>query len=71
MFFGVNRSSKIIFITLFSTAATHDLTSGKRDFTAEYLDIMNNFGMIPRMIALGEKKQNGDVEGMHRGLKGG
>ena len=52
-----------------STAATHDLTSGKRDFNAEYLDIMNHFGMIPRTIAVGEKEQNGDVEGMHRGLK--
>ncbi|BAH73439.1 putative transposase (plasmid) [Solidesulfovibrio magneticus RS-1] len=45
-----------------STAATHDLTSGKRDFNAEYLDIMNHFGMIPRTIAVGEKEQNGDVE---------
>ena len=51
-----------------STAATHDLTSGKRDFNAEYLDIMHYFRMIPRTIAVGEKEQNGDVEGMHRGL---
>lgn len=52
-----------------STAATHDLTSGKRAFNEEYLDLVGHFGMKPRTIAVGEKEQNGDVESMHRGLK--
>ena len=52
-----------------STAATHDLTSGKRDFNAEYMDMIRHFGMIPRTIAVGAKEQNGDVEAIHRGLK--
>ena len=52
-----------------STAATHDLTSGKRDFNVEYMDMIRHFGMIPRTIAVGAKEQNGDVEAIHRGLK--
>lgn len=52
-----------------STAATHDLTSGKRVFNEEYAAMVGHFGMHPRTIAVGEKEQNGDVEAMHRGLK--
>jgi len=52
-----------------STAATHDLTSGKRAFNEEYAAMVGHFGMHPRTIAVGEKEQNGDVEAMHRGLK--
>jgi len=52
-----------------STAATHDLTSGKRAFNEDYLSLVGHFGMKPRTIAIGKKEQNGDVESMHRGLK--
>jgi hypothetical protein len=52
-----------------STAATHDLTSGKRAFNEEYVNLVGHFGMKPRTIAIGKKEQNGDVESMHRGLK--
>jgi len=52
-----------------STAATHDLTSGKRAFNDEYASLMGHFGMTPRTIAIGKKEQNGDVESINGGLK--
>jgi len=52
-----------------STAATHDLRTGRRGFNAEYLVLMGHFGMKPRTIGIGEKEQNGDVEASHRVLK--
>jgi len=42
-----------------STAATHDLRTGKRGFNQEYLDLVSHFGMTPRTTAVGEKEQNG------------
>lgn len=52
-----------------STAATHDLPSGKRTFNDEYVAFMAHFGMTPRTIALGQKHQNGDVEASNGVLK--
>ncbi len=45
-----------------STAATHDLKTGKRAFNDDYVDIVDHFGMEPRTIAVGKSNQNGDVE---------
>ena len=52
-----------------STAATHELGTGRRGFNAEYLALMEHFGLTPRTIAVGAKEQNGDVEASHRVLK--
>jgi Mu transposase, C-terminal domain len=52
-----------------STAATHDLRTGKRAFNEEYLALMAHFAMKPRTIAIGEKEQNGDIEASHGVLK--
>jgi hypothetical protein len=52
-----------------STAATHDLRTGKRGFNEEYQSMMEHFGMKPRTIGIGEKEQNGDVEASHGVLK--
>ena len=52
-----------------STAATHDLRSGKRGFNQEYLDLMKHFDMTPRTTGIGEKEQNGDVEALHGAFK--
>lgn len=52
-----------------STAATHDLRTGKRGFNEEYLAIMAHFGLTPRTIGIGEKEQNGDIEASHGVLK--
>lgn len=48
-----------------STAATHDLGSGKRSFNREYVDLVEHFGMIARTTGVGEKEQNGDVEALN------
>ncbi len=52
-----------------STAATHDLSTGKRGFNAEYAELVAHFGMKARTIGIGKKEQNGDVEAAHRPLK--
>jgi len=52
-----------------STAATHDLRTGKRGFNEEYLATMAHFGLQPRTIGIGEKEQNGDIEASHGVLK--
>lgn len=52
-----------------STAATHDLPSGKRAFNREYAELVAHFGMKPRTIAVGESHQNGDVEAANGALK--
>lgn len=52
-----------------STAATHDLTSGKRVFNVEYLKLVQHLGMEARTIAIGAKEQNGDTESLHGALK--
>lgn len=52
-----------------STAATHNLTSGKRIFNDDYVAFIHHLGMEPRTIVVGEKNQNGDVEALHGALK--
>jgi len=52
-----------------STAATHSLSSGKREFNADYLMLMKQLGMQPRTIAVGKKEQNGDIEASNGALK--
>ncbi|MFZ4580699.1 MAG: IS21 family transposase [Myxococcota bacterium] len=52
-----------------STAATHDLRTGKRGFNADYEAVMRHFGMKPRTIGVGESEQNGDVESANGVLK--
>jgi len=52
-----------------STAATHDLRTGKRGFNAEYEELMARLGMKPRTIGIGESRQNGDVEALNGALK--
>ena len=52
-----------------STAATHDIPSGKRAFNTEYQRFMDHLGMKPRTIAVGKSNQNGDVEASNGALK--
>jgi hypothetical protein len=52
-----------------STAATHDLRTGKRAFNEAYVAMVTHFGMKPRTIEVGKKEQNGDVEALHRPFK--
>jgi hypothetical protein len=52
-----------------STAATHDLRTGKRGFNEEYLAVMRHFDLEPRTIEVGESNQNGDVEALNGALK--
>lgn len=52
-----------------STAATHDLRTGKRGFNEEYERMIEHFGMKPRTIEVGEKEQNGDIESANGALK--
>lgn len=52
-----------------STAATHDLRTGRRGFNTEYLDLMAHLGMKPRTIGIGQSHQNGDVEASNGALK--
>lgn len=52
-----------------STAATHDLATGKRGFNGEYEDLVEHFGMTPRKIGIGKSNQNGDVEALNGALK--
>jgi hypothetical protein len=52
-----------------STAATHDLRTGKRGFNQEYETLMDHLGMTPRTTKVGKKEQNGDVEAAHGVLK--
>ncbi|MBA2662737.1 MAG: IS21 family transposase [Bradymonadaceae bacterium] len=52
-----------------STAATHNLGSGKRAFNDTYLDLMRHLGMVARTIGIGKSEQNGDVESSNGALK--
>ena len=52
-----------------STAATHDLMTGKRGFNREYQELIEHLGMEPRTTGIGEKEQNGDVEAGNGALK--
>lgn len=52
-----------------STAATHNLATGKRGFNEEYQALVAHFGMKARTIGVGESHQNGDVEALNGALK--
>lgn len=52
-----------------STAATHQLSDGDREFNREYVAMVTHFGMKPRTIGVGDKEQNGDVEASNGALK--
>jgi hypothetical protein len=52
-----------------SSAATHDLRTGKRGFNAEYESLMTHLGMKPRTIGVGKSEQNGSVEARNGALK--
>ena len=52
-----------------STAATHDLRTGKRGFNKDYIDFVDHFDMKPRTIGVGKSNQNGDVEAANGALK--
>ena len=52
-----------------STAATHKLSPGKRDFNDDYAALVRHLGMKPRTIAVGQKEQNGDVEAPNGAFK--
>lgn len=52
-----------------STAATHELRTGKRGFNAEYQSMMDHYEMKPRTIEIGKSHQNGDVEALNGALK--
>lgn len=52
-----------------STAATHAIGKGDRDFNQEYVDLMKHLGMKPRTIGVGKSEQNGDVEASNGVLK--
>ncbi len=52
-----------------STAATHRLANGKRDFNEEYVKLVKYFKMEPRTTAVGQKEQNGDIEASNGALK--
>jgi len=58
-----------------STGATHQIkksdeaTQHKRPFNDEYVALMKHYGMTPRTIAVGESKQNGDVEAINGATK--
>jgi transposase len=52
-----------------STAATHDLATGKRGFNKDYMALVRHFGMKPRTTGVGKKEQNGDVEALNGAMK--
>ncbi|MCP5043780.1 MAG: IS21 family transposase [bacterium] len=52
-----------------STAATHKLSSGKRDFNEEYLALMRHLSLKPRTTEVGAKEQNGSIEATNGALK--
>jgi hypothetical protein len=53
-----------------SSTATHQLDKGsrKREYNARYLSLLAHYGMRPALIAIGEPRQNGDVESAHHHL---
>jgi transposase len=53
-----------------SSTATHQLDKGsrKREYNARFLSLLAHYGMRPALIAIGEPRQNGDVESAHHHL---
>lgn len=52
-----------------TTAATHQVASGGREFNEDYEKFIKYLGMTPRTIEVGKKEQNGDVEAANGALK--
>jgi transposase InsO family protein len=52
-----------------STAATHRLDTGKRDFNDDYDKLIKHLGMKARTIQVGKKEQNGDIEALNGAMK--
>lgn len=52
-----------------SSAATHRVGSGGRDFNADFLSLVRHYGMKPRTIGIDCPDQNGDVESQNGHLK--
>lgn len=52
-----------------STAATHKVAPGRREFNEKYGALMRHLGMEPRTTGIGDKEQNGDVESLNGVLK--
>ena len=52
-----------------STAATHDLSTGKRAFNEEYMALMRHLSLKPRTTEVGAKEQNGSIEATNGALK--
>jgi len=52
-----------------STAATHKLSTGKREFNDEYAALMRHLTMQPRTTEVGAKEQNGSIEATNGALK--
>jgi hypothetical protein len=52
-----------------SSAATHRVGSGGRDFNPDFLSLVKHYGMKPRTIGIDCPDQNGDVESLNGHLK--
>ena len=53
-----------------SSAATHRISvGGKREFNADFLSLVEHYGLTPRTIGIGCPNQNGDVESQNGHLK--
>ncbi|MEN9544062.1 MAG: hypothetical protein RLZZ598_895 [Pseudomonadota bacterium] len=53
-----------------SSAATHQISvGGKRAFNAEFLSLVEHYGLVPRTIGIQCPNQNGDVESHNGHLK--
>ena len=52
-----------------STAATHEIGNGDREFNEEYLALTRHLSMKPRTTQVGAKEQNGSVEATNGALK--
>lgn len=52
-----------------SSAATHEIVGGKRDFHSEYLDVCEHYQVKPLTIAVGCPNEQGDIESANRHLK--
>jgi transposase len=52
-----------------SSAATHRVGSGGRDFNPDFLSLVKHYGMKPRTIGIDCPDQNGDVESQNGHLK--
>lgn len=52
-----------------SSAATHEIESGKRSYNSEYLDVCMHYDFEPVTINVGCPHEHGDVESANRHLK--